>query len=53
LREHQGNQAALAEKLVIGKLGKQQFIEQEAVITKKKDECKERILAIVSHLQSI
>jgi oligosaccharyltransferase complex subunit alpha (ribophorin I) len=53
LREHQANQAALAEKLVIGKLGKQQFIEQEAVVTKKKDECKERILAIVSHLQSM
>jgi len=50
LREYQNSQAILAEKLVGGKLGKQQFVEQEAIIIKRKDECKERIIAINSHL---
>merc|ERR1712141_95762 len=50
LREYQNSQAILAEKLVGGKLGKQQFVEQEAIIIKRKDECKEGIIAINSHL---
>ncbi|QQP36969.1 Dolichyl-diphosphooligosaccharide--protein glycosyltransferase subunit 1, partial [Caligus rogercresseyi] len=46
-REHQTNQQGLIEKLVNGKLAKQQFIDQEAVINKKKEECVEKINAIV------
>ena len=36
-REHQANQSGLVEKLVSGKLGKQQFIDQEGAIVKKKE----------------
>lgn len=46
-REHQTNQSLLVEKLVSGKLNKQQFIEQESVINKKKDECLEKINGII------
>lgn len=53
LREHQNSQAALAEKLVSGKLTKQQFLDQEALVVKRKEECKEKIVAITTHLQSV
>merc|ERR1712029_109165 len=53
LREYQNNQAILAEKLVGGKINKQQFVDQEAIITKRKEECKEKIIALNSHLQSV
>merc|ERR1712241_402913 len=53
LREAQNAQAGLAEKLVSGKLGKQQFVDQEAIVTKKKNECREKIVAITSYLQSM
>lgn len=53
LRELQNAQAALAEKLVSGKLAKQQFVDQESIVTKRKDECREKILAITSYLQSL
>ncbi len=41
----------MAEKLVTGKLGKQQFLDQESVLTKKKDDSREKIGAIISHLR--
>jgi len=50
IREYQNSQADGSTKLVQGKIGKQQFVEQEATIIKRKDECKERIIAINSHL---
>lgn len=53
LREYQNNQAILAEKLVGGKINKQQFVDQEAIIMKRKEECKEKIIALNSHLQSV
>ena len=52
-REHQTNQSGLVEKLVSGKLGKQQFIDQEGVIVKKKDECLEKMNSILAHLRSL
>ena len=53
LREAQNAQAGLAEKLVSGKLGKQQFVDQETIVTRRKNECREKIAAITSFLQSI
>merc|ERR1711976_242939 len=53
LREAQNAQAGLAEKLVSGKLGKQQFVDQEAIVTRRKNDCREKIAAITSFLQSI
>ena len=41
-RDHQMTQSVLIEKLVTGKLGKQQFIDQDGAIAKKKDECTEK-----------
>jgi len=52
-REHQTNQSGLVEKLVSGKLGKQQFIDQEGAIVKKKDECLEKMNSILGHLRSL
>jgi len=52
-REHQANQSGLVEKLVSGKLGKQQFIDQEGAIVKKKDECLEKMNSILAHLRSL
>jgi oligosaccharyltransferase complex subunit alpha (ribophorin I) len=46
-REQQAAQAGLVEKLVTGKLPKQQFIDQEGVIIKKKEEAIEKINLIV------
>ena len=53
LRELQNAQSALAEKLVTGKLAKQQFVEQETIVTRRKDECKEKIHSITVYLQTI
>eukprot|EP00093_Oithona_nana_P010989 10989.XXX_374591_372528_1 [CDS] Oithona nana genome sequencing. len=53
LREFQNSQAALAEKLVGQKIGKPQFLDQEAVVVKRKDDCKDKILGITSYLQSV
>lgn len=44
-------QALYVDKLVPGKIGRQQFVEAEAVIAKKKEECVEKINAIVKSLQ--
>merc|ERR1712223_1934647 len=52
LREFQNSQAGLAEKLVGQKIGKPQFLDQEAVVVKRKDDCKDKILGITSFLQS-
>jgi len=52
-REHQTNQSGLVEKLVSGKLGKQQFIDQEGAIVKKKDECLDKMNSIMGHLRSL
>jgi len=46
-REQQTVQAGLVEKLVTGKLPKQQFIDQESGIMKKKEEAIEKINSIV------
>ncbi len=53
LRENQANQAQLAEKLVTGKLPKQQFIDQESVVLRKKDEAKEKIAQISAQLRAV
>ena len=53
LRELQNAQAALAEKLVSGKLGKQQFVDQEGIVIKKKTDCREKIASLSSYLQSV
>lgn len=52
LREHQSTQAILVDKLVSGKLPKQQFIEQDATINKKKEECRDRMAHIANLLRS-
>ena len=52
-REHQTTQSGLVEKLVSGKLGKQQFIDQEGAIVKKKEECLEKMNSILGHLRSL
>ncbi|CAK9811570.1 Dolichyl-diphosphooligosaccharide--protein glycosyltransferase subunit 1 [Anthophora quadrimaculata] len=44
-------QALYVDKLVPGKIGRQQFVEAEAAITKKKEECVEKINSIVKSLQ--
>lgn len=44
-------QALYVDKLVPGKIGRQQFVEAEAAIAKKKEECIEKINAIVKSLQ--
>lgn len=44
-------QALYVDKLVPGKIGRQQFVEAESAIAKKKEECVERINAIVKSLQ--
>jgi len=46
-REQQTLQAGLVEKLVSGKLAKQQFVDQESAIMKKKEETIEKINSIV------
>ena len=53
LREFQNSQAALAEKLVGQKISKPQFLDQEAVVVRKKDDCKDKILGITTYLQSV
>ena len=52
-REHQVTQSGLVDKLVTGKLGKQQFIDQDSVIAKKKDECIEKMEVIMTQLRSM
>lgn len=44
-------QALYVDKLVPGKIGRQQFVEAEAAIAKKKEECVEKINSIVKSLQ--
>ncbi|XP_026671948.1 dolichyl-diphosphooligosaccharide--protein glycosyltransferase subunit 1 [Ceratina calcarata] len=44
-------QALYVDKLVPGKIGRQQFVEAEAAITKKKEECVEKINSIIKSLQ--
>ncbi|KZC13648.1 PREDICTED: dolichyl-diphosphooligosaccharide--protein glycosyltransferase subunit 1 [Dufourea novaeangliae] len=44
-------QALYVDKLVPGKIGRQQFVEAEAIIAKKKEECIEKINSIVKTLQ--
>lgn len=44
-------QALYVDKLVPGKIGRQQFVEAEAAIAKKKEDCVEKINAIVKSLQ--
>jgi len=53
LRELQNAQAALAEKLVSGKLGKPQFVDQEGIVIKKKNDGREKISSLTSFLQSL
>jgi len=49
-REYQTNQSGLVEKLVSAKLGKQQFIDQEGAIVKKKEECLDKMNSILGHI---
>jgi hypothetical protein len=42
----------LVEKLVTGKLGKQQFVDQETIVVRKMEEAAEKMRSIVSHLRS-
>ncbi|KAK0095636.1 hypothetical protein PV326_007784 [Microctonus aethiopoides] len=52
LKEYYNQQQTLyVDKLVTGKIGRQQFVEAEAAITKKKEECVEKINAILKSLQ--
>ncbi|XP_046822670.1 dolichyl-diphosphooligosaccharide--protein glycosyltransferase subunit 1 [Vespa crabro] len=44
-------QSLYVDKLVPGKIGRQQFVEAETAITKKKEECVEKINSIVKSLQ--
>ncbi|KAG7200307.1 hypothetical protein KM043_017771 [Ampulex compressa] len=44
-------QALYVDKLVPGKIGRQQFVEAETAIAKKKEECVEKINAIIKSLQ--
>lgn len=44
-------QSLYVDKLVTGKIGRQQFIDAEAVLTKKKEECVEKINAIIKSMQ--
>lgn len=44
-------QTLYVDKLVPGKIGRQQFVEAEAAIAKKKEECVEKINSIVKSLQ--
>jgi hypothetical protein len=40
------------EKLVGGKLSKQQFLDQETIVVRKMEECSDKMRSIVSHLRS-
>lgn len=44
-------QALYVDKLVPGKIGRQQFVEAEAAIAKKKEECVEKMNSIVKSIQ--
>ncbi|XP_015190824.1 PREDICTED: dolichyl-diphosphooligosaccharide--protein glycosyltransferase subunit 1 [Polistes dominula] len=44
-------QSLYVDKLVPGKIGRQQFVEAESIINRKKEECVEKINAIVKSLQ--
>ncbi|KAI4504189.1 hypothetical protein M0802_000660 [Mischocyttarus mexicanus] len=44
-------QSLYVDKLVPGKIGRQQFVEMESIINRKKEECVEKINAIVKSLQ--
>ena len=52
-RDHQSTQAILIEKLVSGKLPKQQFVDQEAALIKKKVECLDKMNHITSLLRYV
>ncbi|XP_043487665.1 dolichyl-diphosphooligosaccharide--protein glycosyltransferase subunit 1 [Polistes fuscatus] len=52
LRELYNQQQSLyVDKLVPGKIGRQQFVEAESIINRKKEECVEKINSIVKSLQ--
>ena len=51
-RDHQSAQAILIEKLVSGKLPKQQFVDQEAALLRKKGECLDKMNHITSLFRS-
>ena len=52
-RDHQSTQAILIEKLVSGKLPKQQFVDQEAALLRKKAECLDKMNHITSLLRLV
>jgi len=53
LCEQQQGQSVLVERLVSGKLNRQQFVDQEAVIVRKRDEAKDKISAVCAQLRAI
>lgn len=50
LREYLAQHVAVSERLVAGKLGKPQFVEQEAQLNKKKEEAVQKMEAVVASL---
>ena len=44
-------QSLYVDKLITGKIGRQQFLDAESVLTKKKEECVDKINAIIKSLQ--
>ena len=44
-------QSLYVDKLVPGKIGRQQFVEAESVIAKKKEECVEKINNVIKSMQ--
>ena len=52
-RDHQSTQAILIEKLVSGKLPKQQFVDQESALVKKQVECLDKMNHITSLLRHV
>ena len=52
-RDHQSTQAILIEKLVSGKLPKQQFVDQESALVKKQVECLDKMNHITSLLRYV
>jgi len=53
LREQQNAQSALVSRLVAGGLTKQQFVDQESAVVKKRDEAKDKIAAVCAQLRAI
>uniref|UniRef100_A0A1W7RAP9 Dolichyl-diphosphooligosaccharide--protein glycosyltransferase subunit 1 n=1 Tax=Hadrurus spadix TaxID=141984 RepID=A0A1W7RAP9_9SCOR len=50
LREQFHQQMALVEKLIAGKIGKQQYVDAEAAVMKKKEEIAEKMQAVLASL---